>query len=486
MQREQNRVYPAWKIAILFISMVLLFGNRWFPAVPGLNTVGIATLSIFVGTMLLMILVDITWPVYPAIAALALAGIFPMNEALKLSFGNHIFMFVLMNTLVLAVLRDSGVLKRLAVWMMTRPITEKNPWFFLVAMYLSELILGCFMNCTVIVILYCTIAETVFDAVGLKKGDKVAEQIMLGVLVICAMSYGISPIGHPVAIIAMELASSLQSVSYAQFLTVGLATAAVFFPLFLLALRFVFRLDMEKFRSFDPELLKKDIGAISREEVVSLGVFLVVVVWWVLPGLIRNAMPTVYNFMDNLGYCFPLLLAILFFCTVPVNGKLMMNHVTSLKRDASWQAAYPMATAMMLSAAITRPEAGITEFASSLLTPILGKMPAFLFVLVVCGAAMFLTNFSNITIIVTLFGTISMTLIQSGVISGVAAGPFSIVLAIAGCMAVATVSSTYGAITFSSGWITKQKQLSEGLFFATLGWLIAVLIGYPLGITLFT
>ena len=58
------------KKVIIFVCFVLLFGNRWFPAVPGLNPVGVTTLSIFVGTMLLMILVDITWPVYPAIAAL--------------------------------------------------------------------------------------------------------------------------------------------------------------------------------------------------------------------------------------------------------------------------------------------------------------------------------------------------------------------------------------------------------------------------------
>lgn len=167
------------------------------------------------------------------------------------------------------------------------------------------------------------------------------EQISIGVLVICAMSYGISPIGHPVAIIAMELFSSLQVVNYAQFLMVGLLSAGVFFVLFLLVMRFVFRLDVEKFRSFDPDLLKKDIGPVTKEEIVSLGVFLIVVAWWVLPGLIRDILPGVYTFMDNLGYCFPLLLAIAFFCTVPVNGKLMMHHVTSLKRDASWQAAYP-------------------------------------------------------------------------------------------------------------------------------------------------
>lgn len=473
------------KKVIIFACFVLLFGNRWFPAVPGLNPVGVTTLSIFVGTMLLMILVDITWPVYPAIAALTLNGIFPMNEALKLSFGNHIFMFVLMNTLVLAVLRDSGVLKRIAVWMMTRPISKKNPWFFLIAMYLSELILGCFMNCTVIIILYCTIAETIFDAMGLEKGDKMTEQISIGVLVICAMSYGISPIGHPVAIIAMELFSSLQAVNYAQFLMVGLLSAAVFFVLFLLVMRFVFRLDVEKFRSFDPELLKKGIGPITKEEIVSLGIFLIVVVWWILPGLIRNILPGVYTFMDNLGYCFPLLLAITFFCTVPVNGKVMMHHITSLKRDASWQAAYPMATAMMLSAAITRPEAGITEFAFGLLRPALGSMPAFVFVLVASGAAMLLTNFSNITIIVTLFGTVAVTLMQSSIITGVAAGPFCIVFAISACMAVATVSSTYGAITFSSGWVTKKKQLTQGLTFAVLAWLVTILVGYPFGMLLF-
>ena len=85
-------------------------------------------------------------------------------------------------------------------------------------------------------ILYCTIAETIFDAMGLEKGDKMTEQISIGVLVICAMSYGISPIGHPVAIIAMELFSSLQAVNYAQFLMVGLLSAGVFFVLFLLVL----------------------------------------------------------------------------------------------------------------------------------------------------------------------------------------------------------------------------------------------------------
>lgn len=487
MERKKigRTVYPLWQSVLVIACMILLFFSRFFPTVGGLEQEGITTLSIFVGTMLLMILVDLTWPVLLTIAAMTLAGIFPMNEALKTAFGNHIFLFVLMNTLVLAVLRDCGVLKRIAVWMMTRSFTKRSPWLLLTAMYLSELILGCFMNCTVIVILYCTIAETIFEAMHLEKGNKMAEQIMLGVCVICALSYGVSPIGHPVAIISMELFSSLQAVNYAQFLLVGLLISAVFFVLFMLALRFLFRLDLSPFRDFDTELLKKDIGPVTKEEIVSVSVFALVVVWWVLPGLIQNALPGVYTVMNSLGTCFPLLLAISFFCIVPINGKLMMNYVTSLKRDASWQAAYPMATAMLLSAALTRPEAGITEFASGALTPVLGSMPPFLFVLVVCGVATFLTNFSNITIIVTLFGTVAVTLMQSGVINGVVAGAFCIVFSISSCFAVATVSSTYGAIVGSSGWVSRKTQLIEGLFFALLGWVCAAVLGYCFASLLF-
>lgn len=485
LNAKHQAVYPLWKSVLLVVCIILLFFSRFFPDVGGLNTVGITTLSIFVGTMLLMILVDLTWPVMLAVAAMTLAGIFPMNEALRTAFGNHIFMFVLMNTLVLAVLRDCGVLRRIAVWMMTRSFTRKSPWFLLIAMYLSELILGCFMNCTVIVILYCTIAETIFESMHLEKGNKMAEQIMIGICVICALSYGVSPIGHPIAIISMELFAGLQSVNYAQFLLVGALVAIVFFVLFMLAMRFLFKLDLSLFQDFDADLLKKDIGPITKEEIVSISVFGLVVIWWVLPGLIQNSLPEIYAMMNSLGNCFPLLLAIGFFCIVPVNGKVMMNYVTSLKRDASWQAAYPMATAMLLSAALTRPEAGITEFVSEALTPILGSMPAVLFVVIVCGVATLFANFSNITIIVTLFGTVAVTLMQSGVISGVVAGAFCIAFSISSCFAVATVSSTYGAIVGSSGWVSRRVQLTEGIFFAFVGWLCAAVLGYTFASFLF-
>lgn len=482
---KKEPVYSTGKKILIGACLILLFFNSLFPSVGGLNSVAVSTLSIFVATMLLMILVDITWPVLLSIAALTIADIYPMNDALKTAFGNHIFMFVLLNTLVLAVLRDCGVLKRIAVWMMTRSFTRKSPWYLLGAMYLSELILGCFMNCTVIVILYCTIAETIFQSMELEKGDKMAEQIMIGVLVICALSYGVSPIGHPVAIISMELFSGLENVSYAQFLLTGLVISAVFFVCFMLALRYLFKLDLSRFRDFDVELLKKDIGPMSREEKISVTVFLLIVAWWILPGLIRGALPGVYEVMDRLGYCFPLMLAIGFFCIVPVNGKIMMDYVTSLKRDASWQAAYPMATAMLLSAALTRPEAGITEFVSGALTPVLGSMPAMLFVLVVCGVGTFLVNFSNITIVVTLFGTVAVTLIQAGVITGVSAGAFCIALSVSCCFAVATVSSTYGAVVFSSGWVSRKTQLVQGLIFAFLGWASASILGYGFATMLF-
>lgn len=482
---ENQPIYPAWKIGLIVVCLALLFLNGFFPSGTMLNAEGVTTLSIFVGTMLLMILVDLTWPVLLAVAALTMAGIFSMTDALQMAFGNHIFMFVLMNTLVLAVLRDCGVLRRIAVWMMTRSLARKSPWFLLGAMYLSELILGFFMNCTVIVILYCTIAETIFESLHLKKGDKMAEQIMVGVLAVCALSYGASPVGHPVAIIGIELFSALESINYAQFMLVGAVVSAVFFALLMLSMRFLFKLDLSPFQKFDIDLLKEGIGPLTKEEVVSVSVFALIVVWWVLPGLIQSSMPGVYTVMNELGNCFPLLLAIGFFCIVPVNGKLMMHYETSLKRDASWQAAYPMATAMLLSAALTRPEAGITEFVSSVLTPVLGNMPAFVFVLVVCGVATFLTNFSNITIIVTLFGTVAATLMQSGVITGVAVGAFCIAFSISSCFALATVSSTYGAIVFSSGWINRKTQLKEGLYFSFIGWAVTCFLGYFIGTILF-
>ena len=115
------------KWIITVISILLMFCGRFVPPLFGLTSLGMQVAGIFIGTILLWMFVSVTWPSILCIIALILTPLYTYSTALSGSMGGYITSFVLFSSMVTYALRQTGFLKRIAIWFVTRPWAQKNP-----------------------------------------------------------------------------------------------------------------------------------------------------------------------------------------------------------------------------------------------------------------------------------------------------------------------------------------------------------------------
>lgn len=475
-----------WKWGVLAVSLFLMFGNALLPNMWGLDRIGMATVCIFVGTMLLMILCNLIWPLFLSIMAFILNGVYTLNEALSISLGHNLMWFTVYCCMVLYVLRETGILRRMAIWLISRPIATKSPWLFLGSIFLATMLMGYIMDCTALIILYASLVGQIFEELDIKKGERFAEVIMIGIMLAVGVSYGATPIGHTIGVLAIGQFEPLGTTSFAHFIITSVIMSLLFFVIIMLAMKFVFRLDVSRLQGYDPSKLSAELGPITKEEIVSVAIFFGIIVLWLLPTFLQNIAPGVFTVLNSLGMCAPVWVGMLIMILVPINGKPLMNFEKALADGVAWPAAFSMAVAMMLGSAITNPEAGVSAMLTNMLAPLFGEMSPVLFVFIVCMLCMLVTNFSSNTVATMLVATIAIPLVSGGIIEGV--HPQALAIAVGNCACYAFAAppgGTYAAYTSGTGWVSPKGMFTVGGTFAIVFGAIFATLGYQLAILLY-
>ena len=160
------------KTIATIIGVLLMFGCQFLPPVFGLTPLGMQVAGIFIGTILLWMFVSVTWPSILCIIALILSPLYTYSSGLSGSMGGWITSFVLFSSMVTYTLGQTGFLKRCAVWFVTRPWAQKNPWLFLGLLFLAPLVIGSFMSPIPAFIVCLPIAEQIFKELKYEKGDR--------------------------------------------------------------------------------------------------------------------------------------------------------------------------------------------------------------------------------------------------------------------------------------------------------------------------
>lgn len=474
------------KWVVVVISIFLMFGTRLIQPAFGLSELGMQVAGIFLGTVLLWLFVSVSWPSVLCIIALMFTSLYTYSTALQASMGGWIVSFVLFSSMVTWVLGQTGFLKRVAVWFVTRPFTKKNPWIFVGLLFLAPLVIGSFMSPVPTFIVFVPIAEQIFAELDYKKGDRFPQIIILGILFFASLSTITTPIAHTVPILAMSLYEQdmgypIDFVSYTIF---GVVSAAVIFILALVLMKFVFRLETDRLKNLDTEVLKKDVAKMGKEEKYSLIVFAVVVFLWMIPGLITGILPEVSSFLSSLGTPTPAMLGVVALCLIHVDGKPIMNFNAAISK-VPWTAVMMVAATGILGSALTNEETGLTEVVVDALSPLIGDMSPLLFVFCISVFTVMLTNFASNTVTVTLIYSIALPLVYGGAVSGVNAAALSSIIGAGACIALATPPSTaHAAVAAGTGWLKTDFMLRYGLLLSGVSAVILALIGYPIAAAL--
>lgn len=216
-----EKMKPYWKylVAILLGLAVRIF----VPVDFGLTEVGRNMLAVLVGTIVVWVTDDIGWPSILAFSLYIVGGL-PAGEMIAASWGSTMILMCIFCIMLTLTMSTTGVTPAIANWFITRKICQGRPYVF-IAMFFTAFYVCCMiMDPTPVIMIFCSMADTICTEMGYKKKDKFYIALMVGILWISSFCQAATPISHttPLLIMSTIEAAFGVSVTFGDWVKIGI------------------------------------------------------------------------------------------------------------------------------------------------------------------------------------------------------------------------------------------------------------------------
>ena len=478
------------KLIILILSLSLMFLGRFLPSFPGLTAGGSQVIYIFCGVLVLWLTTAIDWPSVLVLVALSLVPGLKTNGILSSAYGGSTFVFLMYTFILTYALSKTSILKRIAYSFIKSKLASRGPWYFISAYFASILVIGSFISPTVLFFIYLPILEEILSILKVKKGEKLGSLLMMGTVIMVAISSGMTPISHVFPVIALGLyQTTFQTlISYLSYMgamiPTGIFTALITVFLF----KIVLRPEVSSFKDLNLTSLEVLEPKINKTEKAILSVFILVVSLWILPNLMTTLLPAgnlsqFFSYLDSLGTAIPAMIGTVALCVIKIEEKPLITLKEAFSLGVPWSSLVMCAATLALGSAITNPDLGITSWITSGLSPLILKMSPALIVVFFAAWATIQTNVSSNMVTATVVTTALMALAPT--LTKMSIPALTILIGSLASYAFATPPAMPSvAIATSSGWTNTWQMLKYGALVCLVSILVASLVGYPLALLL--
>lgn len=476
------------KLLKILVSLLIIAVFWVAPAPAPLTQVGMRVIGVFIGTVLMLSLVDTVWPAILAVALLGRTGVATLNEAIAGTLGSWIVYFVLMSFVMTYALNKSGFTDRLVAKFMSMKFVSKSPWVFTISMATIGLILACFMDQVPAAAFMLMFANKVYEELGYTKKD--AYPHVANIMVIYAVIIGgaMTPISHSLALLGMGIyeAAAGASMSLFTYLAFGVPTGLVLYVFLTVIMRLICRnVDMSKFKDFDVQRVLKHQGKMQLRELITVIIFFGTVVMWMLPGIAGMFTEAAWvTALNDYGITFWAILSVVLMSVISVNNEPLINLKEVMNGQINWAILIFIAIGVYLGSAMSAESTGINAWITSNITPLTTSVPPVVVVIIITAAGVLLTNFaSNVSTITVMTGVgVSLALASGGAIN-----PAGIALCttMAGSCAY-LLPSSFACIAMLHGneWSDSKKVYIFGIIMMVASSLAIGLVGYSVGCAL--
>lgn len=466
----------------MVFALLAIFLFRFVPAPAGLSSDGMQVVGIFLGTLLLWIFVGIDWPSLLCLAALTLVPTLDPAQVFASSFGNETFTFLLFTFMLTYALSQTTIIKRIALTFITSNWAQKGAWQLALLFLLSVLLMGLFISPTVLFFIMLPILEEIYEILSLKKGSSFASMLMIGLVVSCSLSSGMTPIAHVFPVIALGVFESIANVtiSYAGYMAFAIPAGLLIFLFMLLLFRFVLKPDMTQFKQLNKADFKQTVSdPITKREKIILFVFTVVILLWVAPGIIAPILPGVAELIESFGTAIPPLAGVVVLAIVRLEGKPLLVINEAITKGVSWPSLIMAASTLAIGSALTNEKIGLIAYVSNVMAPIAQGLAPLLIVALFITWATFESNIGSHMVTAQVVTSVAVPIALSS--NAIEAASLAAVIGLVASIGSATPPSMpYVAIAGSSGWTNTVQMLKYGMLIAVGTIFIALLIAYPL------
>ena len=466
------------------IGLIIMFGFGFLPAPAPITTLGMQMLGVFFGLLYLWSTCGLIWPSVAGFVALAVFGAGNADSITKLTFGNSQVMMMVFVTAVVLACQEAGVFEYLINWMMTRKFLNGNPWGLSVVFFAAAFILSALSSSVPVIFMLWAMFYSVCHQVGLEKGSKYVDLMLIGIVFAGCCGSSVFPFKDTALVfIAAYTNMSGVTVPYLPYIVLMLCISVVVIGLYLLAMRFLFRVDVSPLKAIDTNTFKKDLPPMS-----GLQKFLCV---YSIAMVFVIALPVVANFstaawaksLSSLSMVGMSWLLFLVLALIKIEDKPVLNF-NKLASSLPWDLVFLLGAAMAVSGVLTGEGTGVKEFVSGIITPIFAGRSEFVFLALLCAITLILTNIANNAVVAFMMLTVTYIFSTQFSINQPLAISFINLTCIIAFLLPA--SSMFGAMLYANTeWIETKRIPGVAVTIVIIVFVVLLALGIPLGTLLY-
>ena len=467
---------------ITILSCLAIIAIFWFlpPAAP-MTATGNKVLGVFIGTVLMLSLVDTVWPVFLSVILLSRTGVASINAIISNSFGNWIIYFILMSFMMTHALSESGFINRVVAKFMSMKFVTKTPWVFTFSIGALGFLLAAFMDqvpASAFILAFC---NTIYKEMGYTHKDMFPH--IANIVAIFGVNIGgaSTPISHPLAMVGLGVYEGIvkESISLFSYLVFGVPTGIIIFVLMCLLIRAFAKPDFSKFKDFNIQNVLAEQKPMDLKEKTTVTIFFFTVFMWMIPGILSMFIPNsaLVKALNTYGITFWAVFAVVLMSVISINGEPILNAAKVANKNINWAILIFVSIGIYLGSAVSDPSTGVSDFITANVIPLTENISPIMIVMLFGFVTCFLTNFaSNVTSITILTG-VAVTLALGG--APVNAAAIALVTTFAGSCAY-TFPSGFATVAMLHGdeYSGKSQIYKHGFAMIAITTVIVTFVGY--------
>lgn len=461
------------------ISIFVMIGFGFLPAVDPITPLGMKLVGIFIGALWAWSTIGLLWPSLVAMLLMGFSGYASVTDVMLQGFGSSTTLLVFFILIFSACIDSAGITEYMALWLVKRKLLFGHPWRFTFVLLLASTILASTVNTLAAMVMCWSILYGVCKQVGYKQGDRYPTLMVIGITLCCLAGLA----AFPYKVIAAAILGSFQagfgvSVSYGSYIAVIWPLIFLTVVIFVAACKFLFRPDVEPLASISAESFAQEVQPLNPKQKTMIGFLLALIILLIIPSFLPKALflAQVLNGLGATGIITAMVTLMVF---IRVKGEPLLNFKEMVFAGVQWDALILTAAVMPMSAALVMPATGLTAFLTTILTPVFAGKSPMLFIILVLGVAMLLTNFANNVVVGMLMLPVVFSL--SGTLLLDSAG-IAVLLTYCCHMAILTPAACpFAAVMHGNKeWVKTKDVFIYGTVSLVLILTAVILIGLPL------
>lgn len=471
------------KLYVHTLIMAVLMCSGWFlPHGETLTEYGVRITMIFVGAIWGWIFVGLIIPSFFALTFLVLAGMGTAKEVIGSGFGAEIILLIVFFSIFTKWLENIGLTNTMAKWLLSRRVLKGRPYLFIFMLFLVTFLCGFFVGIYAAIFLMWGICYRMLQEMGFKRKSKEASFILIGVAFVSIMGMTVKPwtAWSMVGVNGLRSVTG-EGVEFLPYSTFMIVISLLSTVLFILAGRFLLRLDLSVLKNQDFTSLAKEIKVTKQQKLGAVMLAFLLISLYIPSALPDGLIKTMLSAQGATGMC---LIVLVILSLIYFDGEPTLDFAKLARDSIPWNMVCLLTAVGPLGTALMSSETGFTKAIMGVLKPILaGQSPVVFYVFVIIVACV-LTQFMNNTILLVVMTPMFCTI---GNMLG--ANPVLVtallIFGLTAALCTPGASSRAGLVFGNTEWIDVKQAYIQAILSVVVVALVLAVVGIPMGSILF-